>query len=41
MAVSAPFPSGTVVDLSHTYDAATVFWPTADAFRLDQMAEGQ
>ena len=35
-----PFPNGTLVDLSHTYDRTTVFWPTADAFRLDVVADG-
>jgi len=34
------FPSGRVVDLSHTYDRTTVFWPTADPFRLDTVADG-
>lgn len=37
---SAPFPSGQVVDLSHTYDRSTVFWPTADTFRLEVVADG-
>jgi kynurenine formamidase len=35
-----PFPGGTVVDLSHTYDKSTVFWPTADSFRLETVADG-
>jgi len=34
------FPSGEIVDLSHGYDGSTIFWPTADAFRLDKVAEG-
>jgi kynurenine formamidase len=34
------FPSGALVDLSHTYDGSTVFWPTADAFRLEKVADG-
>lgn len=34
------FPSGTLVDLSHTYDKTTVFWPTAESFRLDKVADG-
>lgn len=34
------FPSGTVVDLSHAYDKATVFWPTAESFRLETVADG-
>ena len=37
---AAPFPPGPLVDLSHTYDRTTVFWPTADAFRLDKVADG-
>jgi kynurenine formamidase len=32
--------SGTLVDLSHAYGADTIFWPTADPFRLDVVAEG-
>jgi kynurenine formamidase len=36
----APFPTGTLVDLSHTYDQTTVFWPTAESFRLDKVADG-
>jgi len=40
MTTSAPFPSGLLVDLSHTYDRTTVFWPTADTFRLDKVADG-
>jgi kynurenine formamidase len=39
-ATAAPFPGGTLVDLSHTYDRTTVFWPTADTFRLDVVADG-
>jgi kynurenine formamidase len=37
---AAAFPGGTLVDLSHTYDRSTVFWPTADTFRLDVVADG-
>jgi kynurenine formamidase len=37
---AAVFPGGALVDLSHTYDRSTVFWPTADAFRLDVVADG-
>jgi kynurenine formamidase len=32
--------SGTLVDLSHAYDATTVFWPTAEPFRLEKVADG-
>ena len=34
------FPSGPVIDLSHSYDAQTIFWPTAERFRLDKVADG-
>ena len=37
---AAPFPQGEVVDLSHTYDGTTIFWPTAAPFRLEKVAEG-
>jgi kynurenine formamidase len=36
----AVFPAGTVVDLSHAYGEDTVFWPTADAFKLEAVASG-
>jgi kynurenine formamidase len=34
------FPSGELIDLSHTYDAKTIYWPTAEPFRLDKVADG-
>ena len=34
------FPDGELVDLSHSYGADTIFWPTADKFRLHKDAEG-
>ena len=34
-----PF-AGALVDLSHAYDEQTVFWPTAEGFRLERVAEG-
>ncbi|HEY9285625.1 MAG TPA: cyclase family protein [Pyrinomonadaceae bacterium] len=37
----AAFPQGALVDLSHAYDEQTVFWPTADGFKLEKVAEGQ
>jgi kynurenine formamidase len=36
----ASFPAGGLVDLSHAYDAAAIFWPTAEAFRLEKVADG-
>ena len=32
---AAAFPIGELIDLSHTYDAKTIYWATADGFRLD------
>jgi kynurenine formamidase len=32
--------SGTIVDLSHDYSDQTVFWPTAEGFRLRKEADG-
>jgi hypothetical protein len=34
------FPQGELVDLSHAYDAQTIYWPTAEGFRLRKDAEG-
>lgn len=36
----APFPNGTLVDLTHAFDSTTVFWPTADGFKLHIDARG-
>jgi len=36
----ASLPAGSVVDLSHPFDATTVYWPTAEAFKLDKDFEG-
>jgi len=36
----ARWPAGELVDLSHPYDAQTIFWPTAEPFRLEKVAEG-
>ena len=36
----AAFPPGDIVDLSHSYDAQTIFWPTSETFRLERVAEG-
>jgi kynurenine formamidase len=33
-------PDGEIVDLSHSYDGQTIFWPTSAPFRLDKVAEG-
>jgi kynurenine formamidase len=34
------FPRGQLVDLSHPYDATTIFWPTSDRFRLEKTFDG-
>lgn len=32
---------GTIVDLTHAFDADTVYWPTAEGFRLEVVAAGE
>lgn len=39
-AQTPPFPGGTVVDLSHAFDAETIYWPTAEPFKLEKDFEG-
>jgi len=34
------WPAGTIVDLSHDYSDQTIFWPTAEPFRLEKVADG-
>ena len=34
------WPSGTLIDLSHAYGDETLFWPTADRFVLEPVADG-
>ena len=34
------FPAGTLVDLSHEYSDRTIFWPTAETFKLEKVADG-
>ena len=34
------FPPGKIIDLTHAYDAETVYWPTAETFRLEKDFEG-
>src|ERR1043166_5388370 len=41
MAQHAPsLPAGRVVDLSYAFDANTVYWPTAEQFKLETDFEG-
>jgi kynurenine formamidase len=35
-----PFRAGQLVDLSHAYDEHSIFWPTAEQFRLRKDADG-
>jgi kynurenine formamidase len=39
-AAAGQFPPGRLVDLTHAFDGSTVFWPTADQFRLEKVADG-
>ena len=39
-ATTTAFPAGPLVDLSHAYEAQAIFWPTAEPFRLDKVADG-
>jgi kynurenine formamidase len=34
------FPTGEIIDLSHAYDTQSIFWPTAEPFRLEKVADG-
>jgi kynurenine formamidase len=38
--LSAVLADSELVDLSHTYDASTIFWPTAETFALQKVADG-
>src|ERR1051325_625838 len=37
---TSTFPSGRVVDLTYAFDANTVYWPTAEQFKLETDFEG-
>ena len=34
-------PDGRLIDLSHPFNERTIYWPTAEAFKLEQVAEGE
>ena len=34
------FPSGRIVDLTYAFDANSVYWPTAEQFKLETDFEG-
>ena len=37
---SARWPAGPPIDLSHDYSDQTVFWPTAEPFKLENVSDG-
>jgi kynurenine formamidase len=37
---AARFPPGAIIDLSHSYGEDTVFWPTAERFKLEVVNDG-
>ena len=39
-AATAVLPKGGIVDLSHSYDAQTIFWPTESGFVLEKEHDG-
>lgn len=41
MPAQVAVPAGRVLDLSHPYNERTIFWPTAKAFTLEKVAEGE
>jgi kynurenine formamidase len=36
----AEFPTGKIVDLSHPFDAQTIYWPTEEGFKLEKEQAG-
>jgi kynurenine formamidase len=34
------FPSGKIIDLSHSFDSQTVYWPTEEGFKLEKEHDG-
>ena len=36
-----PFPKGQWIDLTHNFDENTIFWPTAESFKLDTVFAGK
>lgn len=35
-----PFPNGKLVDLSYSFSTETIYWPTAQSFTLEKVADG-
>ena len=40
VSATAQIPAGRIVDLSYAFDASTVYWPTAERFKLETDFEG-
>ncbi|MFQ5707641.1 MAG: cyclase family protein [bacterium] len=36
----ADFPSGKIIDLTHSFGETTIYWPTAKAFHLEKVFDG-
>ncbi|MBI4467922.1 MAG: cyclase family protein [Acidobacteria bacterium] len=34
------WPAGRVIDLTYDFDESTIYWPTAEGFRLEKVADG-
>src|SRR5262249_16496251 len=34
------FPKGKIVDLTHSFDSQTIYWPTEDGFKLEKEPDG-
>src|SRR5690349_7084155 len=34
------FPAGKIIDLSHPFDAQTIYWPTEEGFKLEKEHDG-
>lgn len=39
--MKTPLPSSTFIDLTHPYDAQTIYWPTEEGFKLEKEFEGK
>jgi kynurenine formamidase len=40
-AAALQVPDGRLVDLSHPFNERTIYWPTAETFKLEKVAEGE
>lgn len=36
----AEFPAGRIIDLSHSFDTQTIYWPTEEGFKLEKEQDG-